>query len=55
MGSVITEERRKELEAMLQEAEPYTPDDPEYDQFDGQVDLLRMRSTAIKELLSITS
>ena len=47
----ITPEQRKKLEEDAASAEPYTPDDPEYDQFDGDVDFARLHATIAKEIL----
>ena len=51
MEQDISPETREKLKKMLEKATPYTPSDPEYDQFDGNTDEDRANATLAKIVL----
>ena len=51
MARSITPEERKKYMAILEKHKPYTPDDPEYNMFDGQQDPMRGFATLVKDML----
>lgn len=51
MASTLSKEDREYFEAILAKYEPYTPDDPEYDEFDGDSDPFRDMATLAKDIL----
>ena len=51
MAYTLSLEQRKRYEAMLEKAEPYTEEDPEYYTWDGDADPDRMEATLAKKFL----
>ena len=51
MASNITDEQRKELEDILSKAEPYTDEELNQQEYDGPIDIDRIKATRAKLIL----